>query len=344
MDWLKTLSELPGAPGREERVREAIRERVGAGVDSAEVDALGNLVCLRRATQQGGAAARRVMLSCHMDEIGFYVRHVDDEGFLRLNALGGFDPRNLYARQVRVQGREDVFGVMNPSGPPIHVASEEDKKKIPKPNDFFVDTGLPKERVQELVRVGDPVTLVQPFRTIGKLATGKNMDNRAACWVGTRVLERLEASHYDLYVAFTVQEEVGLRGARTCAYHVEPDIGIAIDVTLAVDIPGSKKEEAISRLGEGVAIKVNDGASISDRRLVDRMIALAEENGIRYQLEILPFGGTDAGGIQQSRGGVRVITLSVPCRYVHTVTESIHQDDLQSCVDLILAYLAAEPD
>jgi len=279
------------------------------------------------------------MIACHMDEIAFYVRSIDDNGFLRLKELGGFDTRNLFARQVLIQGREDVYGVMNPGGPPVHIAKAEDKTKIPRIIDFFVDTGLPAAEVREKIRPGDPVTLVQSFRTMGDLATGKCMDNRAACWVGVRLLETLEQSEYDVHVAFTVQEEIGLRGAKTCAYRIDPDIGIAVDVTLAVDTPGMPNDEGITDLGAGVAIKIMDSASISDRGLVDDFIATAEDNDVRYQLEILPLGGTDAAGIQQTRGGVKVITLSVPCRYIHTVTETLHQADLKGCVELLRAFL-----
>ena len=340
MELLKALSETPAAPGREERVRDLIRSRVEKFVDSVEADTLGNLVCIKRASNSSTEPAPRVMLACHMDEIAFYVRSIDDKGFIRVKELGGFDTRNLFARQVLIQGREDLVGVMNPTGPPVHIARDEDKKKIPRIIDFFIDTGLPRDEVAALVRPGDPVTLMQEFRTIGKLATGKCLDNRAACWVGVRLLEELEESKYDVYVAFTVQEEVGIRGARTCAYKIEPDFGIAVDVTLAVDTPGMPDGEGITNLGRGVAIKVMDSASISDRGLVDEFIATAEDANIPHQLEILPLGGTDAAGIQTAKGGVRVLTLSIPCRYVHTVTETLHQEDLRGCVDLLLRWLA----
>jgi tetrahedral aminopeptidase len=339
MDLLKQLSETPGASGREQRIRDLIRSHVESVCDRVEVDALGNLIAFKAATVKGAEPPKRVMVSCHMDEIAFYVRSIDDEGFIRLQEVGGFDTRNLFARQVLIQGREDLYGVMNPSGPPVHIASEEAKKKIPRIIDFFVDTGLGKDEVRAKVKPGDPVTLVQTFRTLGKLATGKCLDNRAACWVGIRTLEQLKSSPYDLYVAFTVQEEVGLRGAKTCAFSIAPDIGVAVDVTLAVDVPGIPKEEAVATLGKGVAIKIMDSSAICDPGLVDDFVRLAEAGKITHQMEILPRGGTDAGGIQMTRGGVRVITLSIPCRYIHTATEVIHQDDLKSSADLLLAFL-----
>ena len=338
MDLLKALSETPAASGREELLRAFIQEKVSPHVDEMDTDALGNLICIRRANKDV-SSPKRVMLACHMDEIAFYVRSIDENGFLRLKEVGGFDTRNLFARQVLIQGRKDLFGVMNPSGPPVHIAKEEDKKQIPRIIDLFVDTGLPPEEVLALVRPGDPVTLVQTFRQLGHCVTGTCMDNRAACWTGIRLLEEIKDPQHDLYVVFTVQEEVGIRGARTAAFSTKPDIGIAIDVTLAVDTPGMPKEEGITDLGKGVAIKVLDGASISDYQLVNTFEEVAQKKNIPNQREILPRGGTDAAGIQMAREGVRVLTLSIPCRYIHTVTETIDQRDLRACVDLLLAVL-----
>lgn len=342
MDLLKRLSEAPGAPGREERVRALIRAEVSGCCDRIDEDAMGNLICFRRATPSSpsdGVLPQRVMIACHMDEIGFYVRNIDDNGFLRVQQLGGFDVRNLFARRVIVQGRRDLVGVMNPSGRPVHIASEEERNKIPRIVDLIVDTGLSAEEVKALVRRGDPVCLTQEFVEMGNRATGKALDNRVACWVGVRLLQQLERSPFDVYVVFSVQEEVGARGAMTAAYGVEPHIVVAIDTTLAVDIPGISDEEQITRLGEGVAIKIMDSFSISDRGLVDRCMALAEDNAIPYQLELLPLGGTDAGPAQRSKFGCKAVTLSVPTRYIHTVSETIDKSDLAATLRLLQAFV-----
>lgn len=339
MDLLKHLSELPGAPGREEHVRSYIQDQVDPLADEVRVDALGNLICVKRGTSDD---ARRVMLACHMDEIAFYVRRIDDKGFLRVQQLGGFDVRNLFARRVRVETRdgEEIFGNLNPGGPPVHIASAEDRKKIPEIKEFFVDTGLSKDELEKRVRPGDPVTLVQDFIELGELCTGKSLDNRVACWVGIRLLERLSEVDIadDLYVVFTVQEEIGVRGAITSSYDIDPDVGIAIDVTLAVDTPGVADEDQITRLGQGTAIKILDSYSVSDKELVDEFIRLAETHEIPHQYEILPLGGTDAGALQRARGGCKAITLSVPTRYIHTVTETLHKRDLEATVDLLVKY------
>ena len=338
MELLKTLSEMHGAPGREEHVRAFIAQTVEGYCDEMRTDAMGNLICVKRC---GRPDPKRVMIACHMDEIAFYVRMIDDEGFIRVQALGGFDTRNLFARRVRIETRSGdiIFGNMNPGGLPVHVASAEDRKKVPEVKEFFVDTGLSAKELRAKVRPGDPCTLVQQFTNMGDLWTGKCMDNRVACWLGIRILEKLQNPEEDVYVVFTVQEEIGVRGAITSSYEIDPDIGIAIDVTLAVDTPGVPEEEQITKLGKGVAIKVMDSYSVSDKALVDDFIDIAEANDIPHQFEILPLGGTDAGALQRARSGAKAITISVPTRYVHTVTETLHKDDLFGALDLLLKYL-----
>ena len=338
MELLKTLSELPGAPGREERVRDFIQSQVKKHADEIRVDALGNLICVKRGKSK---KPRKIMVACHMDEIAFYVRHIDENGFLRVQPLGGFDTRNLFARRVRIQPRkgDDIFGNLNPGGRPVHIATPEERSKIPTAGEFFVDTGLPVEKVREIVKVGDPVTLVQECIELGDHITGKCMDNRVACWVGVKLLQNLKKAKDDVYVVFTVQEEIGVRGAITASYEIAPDIGVAIDTTLAVDTPGVSEHEWITKLGGGTAIKIMDAYSVSDNALVDEFIAVAEKHNIPHQMEILPMGGTDAGALQRARSGARVLTLSVPTRYIHTVTETVHKSDLQATVDLLQKFL-----
>ena len=342
MEFLKLLSETPGVPGREELVRAVIQREITGLFDLVRVDKLGSLICLKRATKPSSTRpAPKVMIAAHMDQIGFYVRHVDDQGFIRVHNVGGFDTRNLSANRVLVQGRKDLPGVMNPAGKPIHIASEEDRKKQFLISDFMVDVGLPGKKVKELVQVGDPVTLVREFALIGDFVCGQAMDNRAAVWTAIRAVQRMKKSIYDIYVVFTVQEEVGLRGAGPATFGLEPDIAIALDTTLACDTPGIPDDQAITHAGRGVGIKVMDGASISDRTLVEEFVQTAKKDKIDYQLELLPLGGTDAGAMQRSRTGYRTITLSIPTRYIHTVTEMVHRSDLHAARDLLAAWLGA---
>ena len=341
MRFLKKLTETPGVPGREERVRALIQKETKSFFDESWVDAMGNLVCRKKPGRRPARkAATKVLIACHIDEIGFYVSYIDDEGRVRVQNVGGFDTRNLFARRVLVQGKKDLIGVLNPAGRPIHLATEEEKKKVYKISEFFVDLFIPKKEVDKLVRVGDPVTLVQPLEALGEVYTGKCLDNRVATWVAINAIRRVgKKSPYDVYYAATVQEEVGARGAGPTTFGIEPEVGIALDTTLCCDTPGIEKNESITRLGEGVALKVMDNRSISHRDLLDEFIGIAEKKKIPHQLEVLPLGGTDASSIQQAGAGRKTITISIPTRYIHTVTEAVHKRDLKAAVDLLAAWL-----
>jgi len=342
MKLLKRLIETPGVPGREERVRDLIKSEVKGLFDEVRVDPMGNLICRKRPGRRGGRAALKVLIACHIDEIGFYVRHIDDNGFLRVQNVGGFDTRNLFARRVLVQGKKDLVGVLNPAGRPIHIATDEEKKKTYTVGEFFVDLFLPKNQVEKLVHIGDPVTLIQTFEEVGDVVTGKCLDNRAATWVAINAIRKVgNKSPYEIYYAATVQEEVGCRGAGPTAFGIEPDIGIALDTTLCCDTPGIEKNESITAFGKGVALKIMDGRSISHRGLLDEFVAVATRKRIPYQLEVLPLGGTDAGSIQQAGTGRKTITISIPTRYIHTVTEAEHKKDLRAATDLLAAWLGA---
>ena len=325
-------------PGREERVRKILERECSTLFDDVKTDAMGNLIATKKAK---GANAKRVLLACHIDEIGFYVRHVDDKGFVRIQNVGGFDTRNLFARRVLVQtsGGEDLVGLMNPGGRPIHIARDEEKKKIPEISDFTVDLCMPAEQVKKKVRIGDPVTLVQEFSEVGECVSGKCLDNRVAAFVAIEAVKKAANLKYEVILAATVQEEVGCRGAGPAAYATQPDIAIAIDTTLCVDIPGVPEDERVTKQGDGCALTVLDSMTISDRGLIDEFEAVAKKREIPYQFSILPKGGTDAGPMQRSRGGFRAMTLSVPTRYIHTVTECTHKRDLQSAIDLLAAWL-----
>lgn len=339
-ELLRSLSETPGVPGREELVRERISDAL-TGLDlDLRVDVMGNLI----AESAGPEGAPKVMVAAHMDEIGFVVRHVDERGFLRVQNLGGFDARNLFARQVLVHAHqgEPRIGVLHPAVKPVHLASDEDRDKVPKLSDFVVDLGLEADTVRREVRVGDMITLLQPFQDLGPVVVGKALDDRSGCWILIETLRRLDRPACQVQAVFSVQEEVGLRGAATSAFGLAPDVGIALDTTLAVDTPGTPDHEAVTRLGDGVGIKVSDSSQVAHLWLVNRMAELAEREGIPHQFEVLPRGGTDAGSIQRSRDGVATVTLSTPSRYVHTVTEMIAKRDAEAAVALLTAFLSDE--
>ncbi len=337
LQLLKKLSEASGVPGREEKIRDILRPEVEALFDDVSVDVMGNLIGVKT-----NAGKPRVLIAAHIDEIGFYVRHVDEKGFLRIQNVGGFDTRNLFARRVKVMTKAgELPGLLNPGGRPIHIAKEEEKKKIPEIGEFTIDLGLPAEAVKEKVRIGDPVTLVQEFSEIGNCVSGKCLDNRVAAWVVIEAMKKAKNPKYEVILACTVQEEVGLRGAGPAAYAAKPDLAIALDTTLCVDTPGVPEEDRVTKQGDGVAIKIMDSSSISNRDFVDEMAAAGEKKGVKFQFSVLPRGGTDAGAMQRSGEGIKTVTLAIPTRYIHTVTETIHKDDLQSAIDLIAAWLEA---
>lgn len=333
METLKRLSEAAGIPGREEAIRLIVKEELSAHVDEISVDRLGNVIAHKKGT------GPKVVVAAHMDEIGFLVSHVDEEtGFLRIEPVGGFDPRTLIAHRVTVHARGGALcGLIGIK--PVHVLTEEERKKTVEMKDLFVDVGLIGKEAREQVRVGDPVTLVQTFDEMGNLVTGKALDDRMGVYIAVEAARRISKHMADIYFVATVQEEVGLRGARTSAFAVAPDIGVALDSTIACDIPSVPAHEQVTRLGKGVAIKVKDSASISHPGLVQFLVNLAEERKIPYQMEILPRGGTDAGAIQPAREGVAVVTISVPTRYVHTVVETAHKADIEAAIGLLVAFL-----
>jgi putative aminopeptidase FrvX len=332
---LKRLSETPGVSGREERVRALVIEELKPLVDEIHVDALGNVVALKR-----GTGDRRVMLAAHMDEIGFMVKHVDERGFVRLQPIGGFDARVLVAQRVIVHTADGhaLRGVLTPATKPIHLLGDE-KPGTPKLEEFYVDLGMSGERVRELVDIGDSVTLDRPLERTGDCVMGKALDDRTGVFTMIEALRKLGKHQVNILAVATVQEEVGLRGAQTSAYHVEPDVAIALDITIASDTPGMPESEAVTRLGEGAAIKVFDSSAIPNFKLVRHLREIAEQHEIKHQLEVLPRGGTDAAAMQRARAGAPAITLSIPTRYVHTVNEMASLADLDAASTLLARYL-----
>ncbi len=347
LDLLKRLCETPGIPGREERVRDLIRKEVKDLFDEIEQDNMGSLLCRRRprsAASRSKKTPTRVMLAAHMDEIGFYVKHIDDKGFLYVQPAGGFDPRNLFSRRVVVCAEKgDHPGVMNPGGRPVHISSPEDRKKVPELKEFFVDTGMSAAKAKRTFRIGDMVVMDEPFREMGDKVVSKALDNRFACWVAieaVRAVDEAGSKHAaEIHVAFTVQEEVGLRGAKTAANVIRPDLGIGLDVSLACDTPGVPDEEAVNRQGEGVGLHVMDSSFIADHGLISELEALAKKKRIKAQRSILAAGGQDGAAIQQMMGGARAAGLVVGTRYIHTVTEMIDTRDLAGARDLLAAWL-----
>ncbi len=338
IELLRQLCETPGVPGNEERVRELILAEVKGVFDDVRVDVMGSLHCVRNGK---GKDPERIMLLCHMDEIGFLVSHISDKGFLYLQPVGGFDPRNLFSRRVLVCTDDgDLKAVMNPAGRPVHIASAEDRKRIPQPHEFYVDTGL-GEAAKDRVKVGDMVVMDEPFLEMGDKLVSKALDNRVACWLGIEAARGLgkAKTNAEIHVVFTTQEEVGLRGARTASYAVKPDIGIGIDTTLSCDTPGVPEQDRTTVQGEGFGLHIRDGSFIADKALVAEVAALAEKKKIPYQRTMLRSGGQDGAAAQQAAAGARAIGIVVGTRYIHTVTEMVDRTDLKAALDILVAFL-----
>lgn len=340
MKLLEELTQTPSVPGREKRVRNVILRRLKGLVDSWRVDAMGNLIAVKKPTQKSKKPVK-VMLAAHMDQIGFLVSHIDDKGHLRLNAVGGFDTRNLFARRVIVcTSGGDLPGVMNPGGKPIHIASEEEKKKIPDVSDFFVDMGLPADQVKSRVKLGDMVVLHGPFGQVGDNVVSQCLDNRAGCWAVIKTLQSLRSHRCEIHAVFTVQEEVGLRGAGPAAFGVDPEIGVSCDTTLCCQTPGVPEEQRVTQLGAGVCLKIMDSSTIADLGLIEDVEHIAAKHKIKCQRGILARGGQDGAMIQRSRLGVRTVVFACPVKYIHTVTETSSRADLESYHKLMTAWLA----
>lgn len=321
IEILQALNETHGPSGDEGSVREKIAELARPFADELITDTLGSLIVRKKGD------GPRVMLAAHMDSIGFIVTHIEKEGFLRVGRLGGIVPREAAYAPVRF--KNGVRGVFVPE-------EKADFGKL-KLDQCYIDIGAgDEEEAKRLVQVGDTAVYDGPVRLQGSRVTAPYLDDRLACAVLLSVLERIKTPACDLYLVFTVQEEVGLRGARTAAWRAEPDVGIAVDVTDVDDTPGSEKS-GTARLGGGAAVKVMDSSVICHPGIVARLEELAGAEGIPTQRDILRAGGTDAGAIHTARLGVRTGGISIPCRYIHTPVETADLEDAEACVRLAAA-------
>ena len=328
---LKTICTTPGAPGFEPKIRALVLKEIEGLADEVEIDNMGNVYAIKK-----GKGDKRVMVGAHMDEIGFIVTHIDDNGFIRFHTLGGFDPKTLTAQRVLVHGKEDVIGVM--ASKPIHVMTAEERNKVAKIKDYFIDTGLPADEVKKLVTIGDSITREREFIEMGPCVNGKSLDNRLAVFILLETLRNLKGKEipFDLYAVFTVQEEVGIRGANVSAMSINPDFGFGLDTTIAFDLPGASEHEKITKLGEGTAIKIMDASTICDYRMVKYMKQTADKHEIKWQPEILTAGGTDTAGIQRmTEGGSIAGAVSIPTRHLHQVIEMAHKEDIKGSIDLL---------
>ena len=317
---LQALTETDGPSGEEEKVRALIKNMVEGRADQLFEDSMGNLFVIK----SGGP--EKIMISAHMDEISVMITHLDENGFLRIAPIGGISPRLLIGQRLRLG---------NGCSGTVYHERIKDFKELDWPK-LYLDLGLDNyESASGKVRIGDLACMDQPFKKIlSERFMAKAMDDRAGCAVMIEAIKRLPADlPQETCFVFSVQEEVGLRGAKTAAYRYEPDYGLAVDVTLVGDTP--KAPTMAVSLGKGPAIKVKDNSVLCHPGVRNHMIEIAEQNSIPYQLEVLTRGGTDAGAIHLSREGVPSGALSIPCRYVHTSSEVVDKTDLENAVLLL---------
>lgn len=321
-ELIKKLVEAYGPSGFEEGMAALIRAEVEAYADDIRMDAMGNLIVHKKGN------GPKVMVAAHMDEIGLMVTHIREDGFARVTNIGGINTGTLLGN--RVQFGNGTIGVLYADLP-------EDRTTLPTLNKFYVDTGA-TSRADSPVEVGAAAGFVRPLLVRGKLLTSKTMDDRIGCVVAIEALKRLSQTPNDVYFVFSVQEEVGVRGALTAANAIQPEVGIALDVTLTGDMPEYLKMSV--SIGKGTAIKVRDSGMIAHVGLVKLMRQRAEEAGIMYQLEVLEAGTTDAHGMQIAGAGCAAGCISIPCRYVHSQSETVHADDVEASIQLLTAVLA----
>ena len=322
---IQKLVETPGPSGFEFEIRDVIREAIGDYAYQVRVDAMGNLIATRGKRTDDGL---RVMVSAHMDEIGLMATHIDARGFVRFTNIGGINPLTCYGGRVLfMDGTRGVIGM-----------DGLEQGKMPKLSDLFIDVGATSQ-ADCPVKVGDVCGFERPFLDLGKRMVAKSMDDRVAAAIAIEALKQLGETPHEVHFVFSTQEEVGLRGATTAAYGVDPDVGFAVDVTRSGDTPRVSTKMAV-QLGDGPAIKVRDSSFIADPRLVRWMVSQAEALDIPYQMEVLEAGGTDGRAIQLTRAGVSAGCISVACRYIHSPSEMVDTDDVENAVKLLVKLLS----
>lgn len=316
LDLLRELTALDGVSGDEGAVRDYIISKI-SGHCEYETDPLGNIIAFKKGRNR---SVKKLLADAHMDEVGLIITSVTADGFLKFAAVGGIDTSVLMFRQVKIGG---VNGVI--SGKPVHLMSGDEKKKLPKPDSLYIDIGAAsREQALTLVKPGDRAVIRGGFSLMGSRITAKALDDRIGCAVLISLLTK--ESEYDFYASFTVQEEVGLRGAKAAAFRVAPDAALVLEATTAADTAGVPEQGMVCRLGQGPAVSFMDRATVYDRAYYEAAL----KSGIKCQPKAAVAGGNNSGSLHLSRGGVRTLALSVPCRYIHSPSSVADMKDIES--------------
>ncbi len=332
---LKTLTQIPGISGRESQVRTYLTKLLAPYADQIRTDTLGNLIVSKKGTSE-----KHLLLCAHMDEVGLMIHYMDENGFLRFVTVGGIDPRTLLAQRVRVQTKNGpILGIIGTK--PAHITTEAERGKAVPLKDLFIDVGLPAVEVKKRIRPGDFAVLDRPYEEFGNgLICAKAIDNRAGVFIQAEVLRHLHNPFYNIDAVFTVQEEVGVRGATTAAYGLAPDVSLCLDTTGAADIPGVCLQDQLVRVGGGVGITALDARTITVEPLFEALTTLCEQQNIAYQVRIAQRGGNDAGAVHLSKTGVACCALSLPTRNIHSNVEICARQDIESMAQL--TYLCSQ--
>ncbi len=333
-ETLKTLCELPGVSGREEAVRNYILDTLASYKTPmhVSVDPMGNVICSLIGNKRPN---KRVMLSAHMDEVGLIITSITSDGFLRFETVGGIADASLCGKRVKIGETIGVIGCKA-----IHLCSKEEKEKMPKKPDLVIDIGVSADKAKTLVKPGDVAVFDAPFTQLQSLVMGKAIDDRIGCALLLKLAEKQPP--YDITLAFTVQEEVGTRGAGPAAFTVAPDIAVVVETTTAGDIADVAEDKRVCAVGNGPVISFMDRSTLYDADLYTQIRAVADTHDIPNQTKTLVAGGNDAGTIQRTAGGARVAAISAPCRYLHSsacVCSLSDADNIQKLLHLLVEVL-----
>ncbi len=327
---LKKLTEAFGVSGCETEVRDIIIEEIKKNGAELSIDNMGNLVAFKKAKKEN---AKTVLLSAHMDEVGFIVTDITEDGYLKFETVGGIDARILISKRVRVNGKCGVIGLK-----PVHLTSKEERKKIPKANELFVDIGAnDREDAESVASKGDYFGFDSEYIEFGEMIKAKALDDRLGCAIMIDLIKK--EWDVNLVCAFSVQEEVGLRGAKIAAKGIKPDFALVIEGTTCNDLPNVPKNLRVTKSGDGAAISVLDLASKADRDVCDMLIKAAEKRNIPWQYKASTAGGNDAGSVSLLDGGIKTASISVPCRYIHSPVSAMNKADFESCKGIVEGFL-----
>lgn len=325
---LQKLCDTYGISGDECLVREVILKEISEYASDIKIDNLGNIIAFKKGSK---TPRKKIMLSAHMDEVGFIVTYITDDGLLKFNTVGGIDSKVICGKSVIV-GKNQIPGVIGVK--PVHLLELEERQKNIVFDDLYIDIGaVNKEEAMSFVSPGDSVCFVANFKYENNMIKSKAIDDRVGCFVLINLMQ--QELLYDMYFTFVVQEEIGLRGAKVAAFEVDPDIAIVVEATTAADIRGTTSEKQVCKVGNGTVIAFMDKSTIYDRELYDLALNIAKENNIKIQIKSLVAGGNDAGAIHLSRNGVKTIAVSLPCRYLHTACGMICVDDILDTQKLV---------